>query len=582
VKCWLLIAVAAYALAAGYVIQDTGCTQTSHYALVRALASGSAAIDPWQEETCDKAWSGGRFYSVKAPAVAALVLPYYLVLRAADAVPGDPRNAIWVLGLLGAVLPGAALLALMRRVGERTAAGTGLPAAVAVGLGTLLLPFSTLLFGHVLSAALAFAAFAVLLTERDRGRSLPLLFAAGLLAGAAALAEYPAGLAALVLAGLVAAQHSRLARLAAYGAGLAVPLLGLLLYNKWAFGSFTHLSYVDTVLVPGDTGHDVVGAADQGLFGVTMPSPRVGLELLAAGRGLLVLTPLVGVAVAGFWLLFRAGRRAEALTAAGVCGAFFLYNSGIRTTFGGAFGGDSPGPRYLVVALPFLVLGVAAAARRMPATTAALAAVSVAAMVAGTVTRPMLEPDWGFGTWLDFIQRGEFTSTLLAWGGGVNGWPAAVLFLALVAVVAAAGLSSVRVAPIPRRALLTAGGALAAWALLAGTTPGMLADSRAQGDLLPLAAVAVFAAAAVLVVVQVERGARLSLAALAPLAVGYFAPGGPALVLAMGVVALAVAYAGIPFPRRPRVRLAAEFQRDVEPAGLALPHQDGGAPPAVP
>ena len=51
---------------------------------------------------------------------------------------------------------------LVARLGDEVAKGYGVAAAVTLGLATLFLPFSTLLFDHVPAAAFAFAAFAIL------------------------------------------------------------------------------------------------------------------------------------------------------------------------------------------------------------------------------------------------------------------------------------------------------------------------------------------------------------------------------------------------------------------------------------
>ena len=106
---------------------------------------------------------------------------------------------VWALGLVGVVLPAFVLLLLVRSVAERIEPGYGTAAAVALGAGTLILPFSTLFFSHVLSAMLAFAAFAVLWRERAGPPRLLLVAAAGALAGFAIATEYPLGLAAVVL-----------------------------------------------------------------------------------------------------------------------------------------------------------------------------------------------------------------------------------------------------------------------------------------------------------------------------------------------------------------------------------------------
>ncbi len=82
--------------------------------------------------------------------------------------------------------------------------------------------------------------------------------------------------------------------------------------------------------------------------------------------------------------------------------AYFLYNAGYWLPFGGG----SPGPRFLIPALPFLALGLAPAYRRLPALTLALAIPSVTFMLAGALTFPLIG-DNGTGTWANQLGSGS-------------------------------------------------------------------------------------------------------------------------------------------------------------------------------
>ena len=79
--------VALVALAAVLVVQASGPNQAAHFALVRALADGTAEIDP--RETIDAAYVDGRFYAAKAPGLALTTLPWYVGLRAVGLQDGD-------------------------------------------------------------------------------------------------------------------------------------------------------------------------------------------------------------------------------------------------------------------------------------------------------------------------------------------------------------------------------------------------------------------------------------------------------------------------------------------------------------
>lgn len=482
------VAIGAVVLAAAVVVQPVGCNQTSHYAAVQSYARGYATIDRYAAETCDTAWWDGHFYSAKSPGMALATVPWYLLLKAAGA---DPRNdwlragyplamfklnprAIWQLGLWGVILPFVVLLLLVRSVVERLVPRLGAPTAAITGLGTLLLPFSTLYFSHLLSTCLVFGAFALLLQERP--------LAAGLVAGLTIVAEYPVAVVAVAL-GLYALRRPREA--ARYGGGLVAGLVPLALFNLWAFGSVAHLSYEDAVLVPGRSGHAVIGANTGGVFGIGTPKPRVALELLFSSKGLLTLSPVLLAACAGLALLYRSGRRAEALLVTGTVLAVLTYTSAYRFPFGGWV----PGPRFLIPVLPFLALPLAFALERWPLPVAVLAAISAAAMAIATSGEPLLS-NQDTRHWLTRIREGNFAETVVSIAGGGHSWMAILPFYVLALAAAAATVSLVPLRA-GRAQLAAAGVVLAAWALLEHAAPTLLRVDRAVGE--PWGALAVVA-----------------------------------------------------------------------------------------
>ncbi|MDX6423953.1 MAG: hypothetical protein QOI67_1424, partial [Gaiellaceae bacterium] len=161
-----LLALLAFAAAAMWLMQGAGYNQNSHYALVKALAEGTPRIDATRFETGDLstqdlAYDEGHYFSDKPPGLAAVALPAYIALRAAGVrTSGDPTVMLWALGLVGVVLPTVLLIVLMALVVEAFEPRLGLPVALVLGTGTLLLPFSTMFFSHALSALLVFASFA--------------------------------------------------------------------------------------------------------------------------------------------------------------------------------------------------------------------------------------------------------------------------------------------------------------------------------------------------------------------------------------------------------------------------------------
>src|SRR5919201_3964286 len=77
-----LLAILSLAFAYASLAQGIGWNQNAHYALVRALAHGTAIVDPYRRETGDVAWYHGHYYSTKAPGLALLATGPYIVMHA--------------------------------------------------------------------------------------------------------------------------------------------------------------------------------------------------------------------------------------------------------------------------------------------------------------------------------------------------------------------------------------------------------------------------------------------------------------------------------------------------------------------
>ena len=481
------VAIAAVALAYAIPLESVGCAQTSHYAATRSIAEGHPFIDRYAEETCDLVHANGHFYAAKGPALDFWAAPWYLALRAAGAVPANPNHglgypaamlgvplrALWQIGLWAVVLPALGLLLLVRRTVDRLEPGLGVAAAAILGLATLVLPFSTMLFAHVPAAALAFLSFSLLFDQA--GASALRVAAAGAAAGLAVATDLPLAVPAVLLGLYAASRTPRLRRLAAFGAGGLAGLAPLFAFNLWAFGSPFHLAYSGVALNPGAGGVEQT-AGDHGFFTLHLPSLRVAAELILSQRGLVVLTPVVAAGVAGCVLLWRRGLKSEAALIGALCVVEVTWNSGHNGTFM-SLGGWVPGPRFLIPLLPFLCFALAPALRRRPATVAALALVSAGAMVVATSAEPLLQND-DTRHWLSRIGHGNFTATVVSLGGVGHGWLAIVPFYFLVLVAAAAAIAATRL-PLARRDVAMAAAALAAWLLVEHGAPELLRIDRA-------------------------------------------------------------------------------------------------------
>jgi len=509
-------AIVALGIAWGLMMHAPGWAQSSYYAQVRALADGRAEIDRWHWETQDKAWIDRHYYSVKAPGLAAYSLPAYLALDAvggkaiardaADAAArsdnprwtlagngvmapyetfgyssdraervwieiADGTPVVWWLTLFGAVIPAVLLLLLVRWVADRVDPGYGTAAAITLGLGTIVLTFGSEYLAHVIAAMLGFVAFAILFRERAGPGNLALVGAAGLVAGLAVTFEYP-----LVLAGTVIFVYAltrperRVARGAAYAAGAVLGAIPALAFNQWAFGDPLQFAYGDAIARAGFSGHAELGLNDDGLFGITFPSPAKATDLLVSSRGLLTLTPVIAMAVVGIWLLGKRQQwRTEARVLGAVTAAYFIYNSAYWLPMGGG----TPGPRFLIPALPFVAIGFATAYRRLPALTLGLAIPSAMFMFVGMITFPLLGEN-GTGLWVSRWWAGHLEHTVLTTLGVGNAWLAAApVLLAIAAAIVLTALATPRGRIGEVRAAF---GALLGWMLIAIVGPTVAGD----------------------------------------------------------------------------------------------------------
>jgi len=361
-----LVALTALTPVAQYSFQDQ-----TRVCLAEAMLHGRVSNDPCFRYTGDRSLYNGHLYTDKAPGVSVLELPAVAILQ-----PGSPKTwplhdrRLWGIRVLTLGITFLLCAFLVGRVSEGIQPGFGGIALVTFALGTIVGALAGVSFEAVPAATFAFGAF--LLAWRRR----PGL--AGLTAGAAVLIEYENGLVVLVLAAYVYAVLGGWRPLARYVAG-AVPA-GLLLaaYDTAAFDRPWRLSYRYV-----DNGFSL--AQDSGFFGISLPDRFSSYQVFAGRGGLLVASPVVVAAVYGLVRLART-RRAEVAVAGIVVGLFVLSNCG----YFDPYGGGSPGPRFLVVCLPFLALGLGPAYAALPRLTLALTVPSVIAVTA-------LNLDWTNG-----------------------------------------------------------------------------------------------------------------------------------------------------------------------------------------
>lgn len=324
-----------------------GWNQNATLDLARAIVErGQIDIGPYASNTGDLSYANGKVYANKAPGLGLLAVPPYalasLFMRGAPATePVSLTLAAWiatvaVCGLAGALIPALLYLEGRRRGKSRP---WSVAVALAIGLGTPLFAFSTVLFPHVPSAMLLLAATLLVI----RGRR-PVL--AGFLLGIGAATNYllVPPMAILLVVPLVRRSWRDAVR---FALGTLPPIATVAVYQLAAFGSPFRTS-IDTM----DPRFVSESARWLGVFDLPQIDALLGITV-SPYRGLFWASPVLLLALVGGWRLWQERRELATLACAVAISLFFLV---VNASFNGWEAGFSFGPRYLLPIVPLLGL----------------------------------------------------------------------------------------------------------------------------------------------------------------------------------------------------------------------------------
>ena len=421
------------------------------YLTLALVQQGTFQIDRCIEiygDTLDKAQYKDHYYTDKAPGTSFLFLPVTWVVSALSPLDAnrpdqppdvDMRALYYTLRLLCISLPTLAFwwfaLPWFR---EWTGREDRAVAVVAAGaLGTNFFIYATQLYAHVPAAWFLFLSFLAARTAWSRTverRQILFAVVAGSLAGLAFLNDYVVMLAVAVL-GVCVSFLPRFdwRRSIGFGLGLAPLLAAWMAHNYVCFDHPLRTGFYYHAL-------PVYGEAYRSGFLGIQPvswSAAVGM-LFSPARGILFLAPFLVLAPVGWWRQIRSGEhRADAICAAAVFASMFLFS---MTTIDWR-GGWGFGVRYLIPAVPFLLIGVAGVLRGAAANDAssivfaALATVGVLISALAAATVPLLPQEFVnvvYGLDWPLVRDGYFGPHLSAGMG--SPWMALTPYLLAVGI----------------------------------------------------------------------------------------------------------------------------------------------------
>jgi len=420
-----------------YFYQSSQHNEAARFDQTRAIIEdGSLYVDKYRYNTADVviiSRNGGppHVYPNKAPGTSFLALPAFWLWMHVLKLFHFQEWVYWhivaylttftTVSLLSA-LAAVAMYAILRRI-TGDAAFSGL-SVVAIWLGTICFPFSTLFFSHQQAAAQLVLAFYLLFGLRQdfpsgqfincpHDKRMASVAAraglAGLLCGFTLATEYPTVLLIALLCTYFATtlmQSDTTARVrvalgGAFGAGLFIGVAFLLAYNFATSGKVFYTPY--EAYAQANTASPFPGHR-QGYVGIHWPGWRIFLNVLAEitvrpQRGLLYIgvsgwrvyacNPVLWLALPGLvWLFLGKSSRLEAILIAAMTLAYLTFNACYGDSivyWGGAW---SVGPRHLIPLLPFLALPLIEGARRLWFVFYPLLLVSVFYMLLATAVEP--------------------------------------------------------------------------------------------------------------------------------------------------------------------------------------------------
>ncbi len=350
----------------------------SRFDLTRAIVERHAlSIDEIADDTGDKAFSNGHWYSDKAPLPALVAVPVYAAVRGIGhalgvapehraigpesrpelrvVVNGAFRWGLYACSLATSGVAGTAIGVLLFDLLRRWAhPGIALFGSLVATLSTPVFPYATSFYGHVPAGACLIGGLVAVSPQAGASWASRARVRWGGAALAAAIGcEYITFLpAAVVVAWTLAAggRHRAKATCRDLAIGAALPLVALAVMHTACYGAPWRTGYSHIVSTEFAAGHA------RGLLGVEWPRLGVLVGLVVGPRRGLVYVAPVTAMLAAWWATSLAQARWVSRAAAAAAVSLLLANAGYYMWWGGA----AAGPRHLVPVVAFLGLGAPA------------------------------------------------------------------------------------------------------------------------------------------------------------------------------------------------------------------------------
>lgn len=389
-----------------------GWNENSAFDLTRAIVDEHRfEIDTYYNDTSDRAFYNGHYYSAKAPGMSFLATPTYAFFKLAyyKLMPDDfigrhkgtdeswvrlighesvpiqirPKPGLFILTsmflvtIMTSVLFSALTVVLIYKTSKLLTDNENhcLLVAVIYGASTLAFHYSLVFVTHATGTFFAFFAFYLVFKMRRGSEGYAPL--AGVLAGFAVVCEYSTILLSLFCLFIVVSSKKR-KPLLLFCLGFLVGVMPLLIYNVLLFGS--PIKFASLYMDPALFSIDAFERSHMGFTSFHPDSSVIVRMLVYPYRGLFFYYPVLLLSFFGLDMMYKQGYKYESL---GILLLFILYLLLFSTRTGTWYGGYCFGLRYILPFIPFLTLPLVFSLKRIKLLVILLAIISVSINLVG-------------------------------------------------------------------------------------------------------------------------------------------------------------------------------------------------------
>lgn len=335
----------------GYFFRKIDWNSGTRLDLVWSIVENhSLSIDTYHENTGDKAFYKGRFYTDKAPGISFFGAPFYFIaskilrLCSSSSTLVDYMFKIYIPIFFVVIVPSAIMGIIFYRLTNFFINNTGLSAlgTISYSLGTIVFFYSNMFYAHHVSAFLFFTAFYILIKSTNIKKiNKSKIFLSGSLLGLAILCEYPMGFFAIFIFAYLFTTTKSI-KLLAY---LALPVcLGIIILGIYHYACFDN---------PLKTGYNYEHLSyfakhhAQGISGIKLPKlSRIIKLTFGLKRGIFIIHPFLLFAFSGAYFGLKSKRKREFLFFIIISAAVILFYSSFKFF----------AERFLITAIPFLCI----------------------------------------------------------------------------------------------------------------------------------------------------------------------------------------------------------------------------------